>query len=62
MDALGAAICNMEKNRWVGARRWYPSPNGLMTIAKQQGEIAVGTLNHPILPQTAAELPHQLYS
>ena len=52
----------MRKNRWVGVRRQYPSPSGLTTVAEQQGEIAAGTLNRHILPQTAAERPRQLYS
>ena len=33
------------KNRWVSVQRRYPSPNGLTTVAEQQGEIAAGTLN-----------------
>ena len=48
MAALVATICNVKKNRWVGARHRYPSPNGLTTIAEQQGEIAASTLNRHI--------------
>ena len=39
----------MQEIRWVSARRLYPSPYGLMTIAEQQGEIVAGTLNRHIL-------------